>query len=380
MESIAGFRIWHVRVPLKTPMRSSRGTAHQGDKVILEIRTASGVTGLGEASVIFPGRSGESGATIFVALKECFGPLLLGRNPIHLARIMDALERLTSEEHAFLATKCAIDIALHDLKARLLGLPLADLLGGAARSRMALSRSLSVMPDAELIALAETLAQEGYRLLTLKGTTDWRGNIRLFETLRARLPNSVKLEIDPNQAWKPKEAIAVDRALSPLGLDCIEQPCPWWDLEGMRRVTEHTVAAIAADETVLSPSDVLRVARLGAADMVTLKLAKSGGIRTTAQMLECALHAGLSCNVGSKHPLGIGAAAILHFAAAYPAVGDTLGYGSALERFVGDVIQEDIRVEAGFAYLPAGLGLGVTLDKARLERFCLQYFDSEGTQ
>jgi muconate cycloisomerase len=357
-------------------MRSSRGAADYGEKVILELITDAGVSGLGEASVIFPGRSGEYGPIIFTALREIFAPKVIGRNPLHLARIMDTLERLTSEDHAFLATKCAIDMALHDLKAKILGISVADLLGGASRETMKLSRSISAMPDEQIVSTAKSLAAQGYQLLTIKGTTDWRGNIATFEKLRATLPDHVKIEIDPNQAWKPKEAIAVDQALSPLGLECIEQPCPWWDLEGMKLVTERTSALIAADETVLSPADVVRVARMRAADMITIKIAKSGGLRNAAAMITCANHAGLTCNMGSKHPLGVGTAAILHFAAAFPEVGEFLGYGSALERFVGDIIQEEIRVENGFAYLPAGIGLGVSLNMERLQHFTMQHFDT----
>ena len=377
MQIITQYRIWHVKVPFKSTMRSSRGAADYGEKVILELITDAGLSGLGEASVIFPSRSGEYGPTIFTALRELFAPQLIGRNPLHLARIMDSLERLTSEEHAFLATKCAIDIALHDLKARILGISVADLLGGASRTTLALSRSISAMPDDQIVPVAQQLAEQGYRLLTIKGTTDWRGNIVTFQKLRAALPDNVQIEIDPNQAWKPKEAIAVDQALTPLGLECIEQPCAWWDLDGMKQVTDRANSAIAADESVLSPADVVRVAGLRAADIITIKIAKSGGLRNASTMVECATHAGLSCNMGSKHPMGVGAAAILHFAAAVPAVGEFLGYGSALERFVGDVIQEEIHVASGCAHLPAGLGLGVSLDMDRLKHFSLQHYDSD---
>lgn len=379
MTTISGFQLWRVRMPFKSTMRSSRGSLDDGEKVILALHTDDGVCGLGEASVIFPSRSGESAAGIFVALREMFAPRLLGRNPIHLARIMDDLETLTSEQFAFLATKCAIDLALHDLKARLLGLSVADLLGGASRTRLSLSRSISVMPDPQLVDSAVRLASQGYRLLTLKGTTDWQANITTFERVRAAIPGHVRLEIDPNQAWQPKDAIAVDAALAPLGLECIEQPCAWWDLEGMQRVTQRTRTRIAADESVLSAPDVIRVARLGAADMVTLKLAKSGGIRHSAQMLEAAMHAGLSCNVGSKHPLGVGAAAILHFAAAYPGVGEFLGYGSALERFVADIINETLVIQDGEAWLPSGPGLGVTLDHDAMARFVVESHDSRAS-
>jgi L-alanine-DL-glutamate epimerase-like enolase superfamily enzyme len=377
MHKIVQYRIWHVKMPFKNTMRSSRGIADFGEKVILELITDMGFSGLGEASVIFPSRSGEYGPIIFTALRELFAPKLIGRNPLHLARIMDSLEDLTSEDHAFLSTKAAIDIALHDLKAKILGISVADLLGGAARTKLPLSRSISAMPDEQILSSAQQLVEQGYQLLTIKGTSDWEKNIITFQKLRTALPDNVEIEIDPNQAWQPKEAIAVDQALSPIGLRCIEQPCSWWDLDGMKQVTARATSKIAADESVFSPADVFRVASMRAADMITIKIAKSGGLRNAVTMVECANNSGLSCNLGSKHPMGIGAAAILHFAASIPAAGDFIGYGSALERFIGDVIQEEIHLQNGTALLPSGLGLGVTLDLDRLNYFSLQHFDSE---
>lgn len=373
---IAGFRLWHVRIPFRSRMRSSRGVADAGEKVILELVDSDGAAGLGEASVIFPSRSGETAGTIFVALRDLYCPRLVGMDAMALARVLDSLESATSEQFAFLASKCAIDIALHDIKARRLGLPVCELLGGASRSSFALSRSMSIMPTPALVETATRLAGDGYRLLTMKGTHQWREDLAAFQALRAALPDEVMIEIDPNQAWQPKDAIAFDRVAQPLGLECIEQPCAWWDLNGMRLVTASTVSRIAADESVLSAADAYRVAQTGAADMITIKLAKSGGLRASGQIVDLALNAGLTCNMGSKHPLGVGTAALLHFAAAYPGVGEFLGYGSALERFTSDVIEQVIEVRDGKAFLPEGVGLGVSLDREALARHTLGAFDS----
>ena len=123
----------------------------------------------------------------------------------------------------------------------------------------------------------------------------------------------------------------------------------------------------------MSPVDAMQVARRSAADMITIKLAKSGGIRNSMIILEIARAAGLSCNMGSKHTFGVGTAALLHFAAAFPEVGETVGYGDARERFVGDVIAEDLAISGGEATLPSGTGLGVSLDPKRLATFATQY-------
>ncbi|MEN3951375.1 enolase C-terminal domain-like protein [Iodidimonas sp. SYSU 1G8] len=367
--------VWLVAIPYKSAMRSSRGTLDHGEKVILRIGTSDGASGLGEASVIFPGRSGESAGTVFVALRDIFAPVLLGRNPLHFNEIMAALNARCSEQYGFLGTLCAIDIALHDLIARRCGLSVADYLGGTRRTAMKLSRSLSILPEAQLVDVACRYAADGYPLLTLKGSADWRGDIAKYLAVRKAVPASTELEFDPNQAWTPKGALEVDHALADAGLVCIEQPCAWWDLDGMKFVTERARTGIAADESVLSPADAVQVVKRGAADMITVKLAKSGGIRNSVTILEIARAGGLTCNMGSKHTLGVGTAALLHFAAAFPDVGETIGYGDARERFVGDVIGQELAVSHGQAHLPEGLGLGVTLDEDALSRFGVQYHE-----
>ena len=245
-ETIDRFEIWRVKIPFKKTMTSSRGSLDFGEKVIFKLTTKNGAMGLGEASVIFPSRSGENAATIFVALRDIYAPKLIGQNPMHIQRILESLVPLSSEQFAFLATLTAIDLALHDLKARILNISVADMLGGASRNKFALSRSLSIVPDEQLVLNAKKLVEEGYPLLTLKGTRDWKADIRTFEKVREAIPDHVELEIDPNQAWTAKGTLEVDRALSSKGLVCIEQPCLWWDLEAMQFVTQRSNTLIAA--------------------------------------------------------------------------------------------------------------------------------------
>ena len=153
------------------------------------------------------------------------------------------------------------------------------------------------------------------------------------------------------------------------GLRTWSSPCAWWDLEGMARVTASTPVTIAADESVMCSADVAMVARMRAADMVTIKLARVGGIAEGRRMVEVARAAGLACNMGSKHTFGIGTAAILHFCAAIEHVSEPIGYGSPLERFEDDVIVDPIPFAEGTASIPSGSGLGVTLDEDKVRRY-----------
>ncbi|MES2741747.1 MAG: enolase C-terminal domain-like protein [Pseudomonadota bacterium] len=367
--TIVRVQIWKVQIPYISPMQSSRGRLEAGDKVILRLHALDGTVGLGEASVIFPARDGECADSVFRRLVKVITPHLLGKDGANIAVILHNLASLSSEQYAFPTSLCAVDLALHDLKARHLGIAVADLLGGATRTRFPLSRSMAMHDEDTTVRSACMLAEAGYRLLTLKGSADWRHDIRMARAVQRAVGQDTRLEIDPNQAWHAKAALAVDAALQECQLECIEQPCAWWDIASMRQITQRAHAPIAADESVLNAADAMRVAGSRAADIITLKLAKSGGLRASAVILQIALAGGLQCNLGSKHTLGVGTAALLHFAAAYPGSGEFVGYGSALERFAGDIVEQSMVIEEGQVRLPPGPGFGVTLDEAALARF-----------
>ena len=239
----------------------------------------------------------------------------------------------------------------------------------------------AVAPDQVAKVLGRFGTFNTVKIKVAEGGQKLSDDVDRIMAVRAAYPDA-KLRLDANGKWTVDLALSFTKALFKQGiqLEYLEQPVATIGEMAELRVkllTERIPVKIAADESVLSPADVVRVAGLRAADIITIKIAKSGGLRNASTLVECATHAGLSCNMGSKHPMGVGAAAILHFAAAVPAVGEFLGYGSALERFVGDVIQEEIHVASGCAHLPAGLGLGVSLDMDRLKHFSLQHYDSD---
>ena len=366
---ITELEFWPIRIPYNAPYTTSRGTVRQAEGVVIRVATESGVTGAGEASFLFPDRSGETIETVPEILQHRLGPLMIGRDASDIDGIMGEFDRACGEQYTFPYSRAAIDIALHDLLGKARGVSVAELLGGVFRSTLKVGRSIPILPVDELADVARALCDEGYRGLTLKGSADWRGDIERFIAVRRATDDAYPLEIDPNQAYSVEEAIEVARALEPHGICNIEQPIAWWDLPGLARVTAATSVRIAADEAVMCSADVANIARLGAANMVTIKLARVGGIREASRMVDVARAAGLACNMGSKHTFGVGTAAILHFCAARGHIEEPIGYGAPLERFVDDVIEDEIPFAQGIASLPTGAGLGVTLSEEKLARY-----------
>lgn len=135
-------------------------------------------------------------------------------------------------------------------------------------------------------------------------------------------------------------------------------------------VARALATPVTADESVITPADAMNVVRLGAADAMTIKLAKCGGFLPSKRIAVIAEAAGLSCNMGSQHPAGVGTAAMCHFWASTPEVTD-VGYGSPAERFPDDILCDPIRFADGVVHLPEGPGLGVAVDDTKLVKYAI---------
>ncbi len=370
---ITRLEVCPVQIPHKVPYQLSLGSQKISCDVILKMHTDEGIVGLGEASAgTLIDRTGESQENIVFMLTRYFAPRLIGMDPFAVEAILEELDKVSFGGHAALYSKCAVDLACHDIMGKALGVPVYQLLGGLVRTQVTVSRSLPIgRPPAELAKDALARRDAGYALLTVKGTSNPENDIACFRAAREAVGPDYPLEVDPNQAWTSATAIRTIRRLEQYDLSAVEQPLPWWDYDGMIAVTAAVDTPIIADETVLNPSDAYQVASRRMANLITIKIAKNGGFTLAKRIAAVAQAAGLGCNMGSRHPLGVGAAAIHHFACSTPAVQEPIGFGSPLERLVDDILKEPIPFERGVARPPEGPGLGVELDEAKMKKYAV---------
>ncbi|HLJ58465.1 MAG TPA: enolase C-terminal domain-like protein [bacterium] len=359
-----------VEVPYKTPYTISPGTVRKARRVLVEARSDTGVTGIGETGVTVPERGGETVEAIVSSIRSYFAPLLLGRDPHDVAGAIAALERANWGRTGFLCAKCGVDNALFDLLGHAYGIPVYKLLGGAFRDRVSVSRSLSIGTPAAVAADALRKKADGYACLTVKAGFDPRADLECVAAVRDAVGTDYPLEVDVNGGYTADVAVPVLRRMEQrYHIRAVEQPCAWWDFDGMAKVADALEIPVIADESAWTPPDVIRLARERAADVVCIKVIKNGGFYLSRKIAETAEAAGLPVTLGSKHPLGPGTAAILHFAAALPNLSEPVGYGTPRERLADDIITHDIEMIDGIVAVPQGPGLGVTLDPGKVERY-----------
>lgn len=283
-----------VALPLTTPFRTALREVTAVDEIRVTLTTEEGATGIGSAAPT-AAITGETVGSITDALHRHLVPWLKTRDLDSPNALFRDLPRVIVGNPS---AKAAVDIALHDLYARRDGLVLSQWLGGGRRG-LATDATVSLTGPEAMASQAESLVVAGFTALKVKlGGRDGEDDRRI-EAVAARMGRKARLRVDANQAWTVRETLARLPHLAALGVEWVEQPIAAGDLEGLAAVRRRSPLPIAADEAVFGVADLLQVLRLGAADIVNIKLMKCAGIDPAISLIRLARAAGLQVMVGS---------------------------------------------------------------------------------
>lgn len=302
-----------LRVPLKTPFKTALRTIDAVEDVVVRVHTDTGHVGHGEAAptaVI----TGETRGSIIAAIDQVIGPRITGMEVADLNRILQVIhgsaERNTS-------AKAAVEIAIYDLWAQLYGAPLYRMLGGGDP---VITTDITISVDYIDKMVADSLAaiDRGFESLKIKVGKEIGVDIERVKAIYTAVEGRARLRLDANQGWNAKQAVWAIRALEDAGveLELVEQPVRARDIEGMRYVTERVHTPIMADESVFGPAEVIDLLRMRAADIVNIKLMKTGGISNAIRVADIAALHGVECMIGCMIESSISVAAAVHVAVA----------------------------------------------------------------
>ena len=337
--------------------------------VIAEVRLAGGAEGIGEAATLGgPRWSEESVEAIKANIDAYLAPALIG---LDASRFEAAGVRMDEAAKRNNAAKAALETALLDAVGKALGLPAAALLGGAVRTSFPVLWTLaSGDPGQEVEEAQGKLAARLHHTFKVKvGAQAPEADMARMRRLAQALEGQAALIADANQAWDETTAAACLPQLADIGVRLVEQPVPAWNLPAMARLRARPgTPPLLADECVFDAHDMLAVAATGAADAVSLKLVKHGGLLGLKRVAAVAEAGGVGLYGGCLLESSVGAAAHLHAFATLRA----LAWGC--EHFGPQILTDDLVTEplrfADFeVHLPSGPGLGVTLDQDKLRRY-----------
>ncbi|HWD62996.1 MAG TPA: dipeptide epimerase [Humibacter sp.] len=323
MTTIAEVRLHRRTVQLVRPFVTAVRTATSIDAMLVEVVDSDGRSGWGEAPTSWR-VTGESVASVTAAVEGPLSEAVVGLPVDDPAGASLALERAVVRNSA---ARMGVDCAIYDLAAQQAGVALHRLLGASA-ARVRTDMTLSAVTDATSIdALVETAVRHrdaGFHTLKLKvgaGADD----VAAMRAVRDAVGPEITLRADANQGWLPEQAVDVIRAWEDLGLavQLIEQPVQRDDLDALAFVTAHVDTPVLADESVWTTRDAREVIARNAADLINIKLAKTGGIREALNVRDLAASAGIATIVGCmmESQVGIAAAAAVAAAVDGPAAG-----------------------------------------------------------
>lgn len=310
---ITDIELGMLHVPLKTPFKTALRTVEAIDDVVVLIRTDSGHTGHGEApatAVI----TGDTHGSIIGAINTFIKPRLIGENIANLNRVCNliqtSLERNTS-------AKAAVEIAVYDLWAQLHGAPLYQMLGGGDPV-IATDITISVDYIDKMVADSLSAIARGFESLKIKVGKDIGLDIERVKAIHAAVEGRALLRLDANQGWTAKQAVYAMNALENAGvaLELLEQPVKAADIDGMKYVTERVNTPVMADESVFNPHQVFDLIQRRAADIINIKLMKTGGISNAIKVADIASLYGVPCMIGCMLESSISVAAAVHVAVA----------------------------------------------------------------
>lgn len=334
-----------ITLQLRTPFRIAHGTSVERHNVLVRIR-AGDREGIGEAAPVR--QHGESQADVLDYLSRLGN---LGADPFRLEEILDGLPDGSQ------AARAAIDIALHDLIGRILGVPLYRLFGLTPTRAPATCLTLGMAAPEEIATRARAAGQH-FSILKLKLAADEGENLALVRA--ARGATAARLAADANCAWTLEQALRLLPALAELGLEWVEQPLAEDDLAGTAHLRQASPLPIFADEPVRTARDVPRLA--GCCDGVNIKVQKAGGLREALRAIAVARAHGLQVMIGCMVETSVGITAAAHLAPLvdWADLDGTLHVAN--DPFTG------LQVEAGGRLrLPAGPGLGIVPQAERSE-------------
>lgn len=327
------------------------------DHAFVRLHTDDGITGYGEGTAL-PWFTGETTRSMVAFLDDWIVPRIEGATLDDAAR---ELATLGSDFPHNAGGKAAAELALLDLQGKRAGVPLWELLGVRHRETIPCVYPVPGLSPDRAREVTEAGIEAGYQRFKIKATGDIPADVARIDAVIDQLPPDATARIDANTGWeshpKAKDAIAdmADRSK----IEYFEQPVAPDRPDDLRKLWEDTGIPVYADELVHAPSDVERIGREGLARGCHLKLAKTGSLRTMADMARTADRYRLNAAAVSAFGTSLEASAILHLAAIIPAIPSACELDPAL---IAEDPTDNPLVVAPETPVPEGPGIGVALD------------------
>lgn len=301
------------QILLNEPFVISKGALTHARITVIKIYNSDGIYGVGECC---PFRSihGET-QTGTVAFAKDLAEALIGTDPREIHKHVSLMDKMIVGNAS---VKCAFDMALYDLVAKMDNKPLYVMLNGDRDKKMYTDNTVSLLSKEKMAEKALKYKEMGFPVLKVKlGERGYKKDVERMEAIRKAVGYDLPLRVDANQGWNYLDALRVLNGLKDLNIEHCEEPVQAGSIIDQARLTAASPIPIMADESVFNHKDAYKVLSQHAAHMINIKLGKTGGICNGMKLAGLAQAADVYCQVGSFSESKVGMSALLHFSMAW---------------------------------------------------------------
>jgi len=360
----------------------------------VQVKTDAGISGLGETILGYFSPESVSPLVSF------YKPLLVGQDPEQINRLWQLMYSSSiywGRTGAAMSIISAIEMALWDIKAKALSVPLYQLLGGLARETLPLyaSGGPALWPVEKTVEKCQYYVEKGYRAVkfatgyyTKEGPPELASGWKLVPVsashlgdqegekvaaVREALGREIEIILDGHQGGVPNpfslsEALRVVNAVASYGILFFEEPLPYTDVEGYSELRRQGKVPIAGGESLSGTHEFHRFLQLDALDVVQPEVTFLGGISPCRDVLKQAALRNLRSALHCGGTFGPGMAGSIHisFASSTSIILEHLPCSASVQK---DIMLEPPRLHDGGISPPTAPGLGVEISEALLEKY-----------
>lgn len=321
--------------------------------LLVRMTSTTNVEGWGEAGPVW--RIGE-----LAERREAVLAVLEGRS-IYDIEELHAIEAIGPSP-----LRSAIEMAVWDMLGRTLRQPLCNLLGGYYRRHVPVSMRIEGHRASAAAQVSRELADQGFHTQTLATTDRADEDVRSVATIREMVGDRVELRLDGMGRYTLESARDLAAAMEPYDLQFFLDPLDAKELQSVVSLSRQTSVPLALWRAIRSPTDALTAVRCNAAAFLMVDLDQVGGIVPARACAAVAAAAGVTPILAGRPSVGIATAALLHVAAATAAF--STGNELSPRQLRDSVVRERLAISDGMIAVPQAHGLGVTVDRAKVEK------------
>ena len=355
--TVRGIRAVGVEVPMKLPLGTSAGTIRSAPLLLIDVETDEGVTGRAYLFCYLPAAAPAITTMLREIERSVKGERIV---PADLWEKLARRFKLIGVQGIVRMAMAGFDVACWDALGAAAGKPLVELLGGSLRPIPAYnSNGLGLMAPGAAADEAEKLLEKGFRAVKLRlGNATLEADLAAVRAVRKRLPESVELMVDFNQALSVAEALRRGRAIDAEGAYWIEEPVRHDDFRGCAELARELATPVQIGENFSLPEQMAEALAAKACDCVMPDLERIGGVTGWQRAASLAAEHGVPM---SSHLFPEASAHLL-------AVTPTCHYLEYVD-WADAILAEPLSIVDGAAVISERPGTGVVWDEKAVKRY-----------